>query len=133
MFSIDDPFQISVSTQLLLQNVLFFVESFALFSTHDHFEIGVSISLLLPNLPLLVERVSFCSLQIIALKKVRQFRDCYKICPCSQRRFKITRNVHKMLMRRVLSDRYRITQENFQYHGVEMYKIGHVFQRQSKR
>ena len=26
----------------------------------------------------------------------------------------------KMLMRRVLSDRYRITREQFQYHGVEI-------------
>ena len=30
----------------------------------------------------------------------------------------LTRTVHKM--RRVLSDRYRITQEKFQYHGVLM-------------
>ena len=30
----------------------------------------------------------------------------------------ITKTVHKVLMRRVLSDIYRITQEKFQYHGV---------------
>ena len=29
-----------------------------------------------------VERVSLCSLQIIALGLVSQFRYCYKICPC---------------------------------------------------
>ena len=34
------------------------------------------------NLPLLVERVSLCSLQIITLKVVYQFRYCYKMCPC---------------------------------------------------
>ena len=28
------------------------------------------------------------------------------------------RTVQKMLMREVLSDRYRITQDKFQYHGV---------------
>ena len=28
------------------------------------------------------ERVSLCSLQIIALKLVCQFDNCYKICPC---------------------------------------------------
>ena len=40
---------------------------------------------MLQNLPLLVERVSLCSLQIIALKLVRKFCYCYKICPCSCR------------------------------------------------
>ena len=30
----------------------------------------------------------------------------------------ITKTVHKMLMPRVLSDRYRVTQEKFQYQGV---------------
>ena len=34
-----------------------------------------------------------------------------------------TRTVHKVLMRRVLSDRCRITQEYFQYQGVEMYMM----------
>ena len=29
----------------------------------------------------------------------------------------LTRTVHKVLMRRVLSDKYKITQEKFQYHG----------------
>ena len=57
-------------------------ESFALFSTDNRFEISVSISLLVQNLPLLVERVSLCSLQIIALKLVCRFCYCYKICPC---------------------------------------------------
>ena len=37
----------------------------------------------LQNLPFLVERVSLCSLQIIARKFVYQFRYCCKICPCS--------------------------------------------------
>ena len=57
-------------------------EGFALFSTDDRFEISVPISLLLQNLPLLVERVSLCSLQIIALKLACKFHYCYKICPC---------------------------------------------------
>ena len=41
----------------------------------------------------------------------------------------ITRTAQKMLMRRVLSDRYRITQDKFQYHGVEfiLRGIGIVF------
>ena len=43
-------------------------EGFALFSTDNPFEMSLSISLLLQNLLLLVERVSLCSLQIIALK-----------------------------------------------------------------
>ena len=38
--------------------------------------------LLLKSLPLLVERVSLCSLQIIALNLVCQFRYCYNIFPC---------------------------------------------------
>ena len=33
----------------------------------------------------------------------------------------------KMLMRRVLSDRYRITQETFQYQGVEICMTFRVF------
>ena len=45
-----------------------------MFSTYNRFEISVSISLLLQNLALLVESVSLCSLHIIALKLVRQFR-----------------------------------------------------------
>ena len=44
-----------------------------MFSTDNHFEISGSILLLLQNLPLLVERVSLCSLQIIALKLVCLF------------------------------------------------------------
>ena len=43
-----------------------------------HF-LGSIVYLLFP-----VERVSLCSLQIIALKLVRQFCYCYKICPCCQ-------------------------------------------------
>ena len=57
-------------------------ESFALFSTHNRFETSVPISLFLRNLSLLVERVSLCSLHIIALKLVCQLCYCYKICPC---------------------------------------------------
>ena len=57
-------------------------ESFALFSTDNPFEISLSILLLLQNLPLLVERVSLCSLEIIALKLVCEFCYCYKTCPC---------------------------------------------------
>ena len=62
---------------------VFWVSSwdFRLFSADNRFEISVPISLLLQN-PLLVERVLLCSLQIIALKLVCQFRYCYKICPC---------------------------------------------------
>ena len=56
--------------------------SFGLFSTDNRFKISVSISLLLQNLPLLVERVSLCSLLLIALKLVYQFRYCCKTCPC---------------------------------------------------
>ena len=39
----------------------------------------------------------------------------------------ITRTVQKMLMRRVLSDIYRITQDKFQYHGVEISMSFRVF------
>ena len=48
----------------------------------NRFEISVRIVLLLHDLPLLVERVSVCSLQIIAFKLVCLCRYCYKICPC---------------------------------------------------
>ena len=40
---------------------------------------------------------------------------------------RITRTVHKVLMREVLSDRYRIIQEKFQYHGVLMWLTFRVF------
>ena len=40
--------------------------------------------------------------------------------PNYQLQIHLTRSVHKILMRMVLSDRYRITQEKSQYHGVEM-------------
>ena len=59
-----------------------FPQSFALFSIHNRFKFNVSIFLQLQNLPLLVERVSLCSLQIMALKLVFQFYDCCKIFPC---------------------------------------------------
>ena len=36
----------------------------------------------------------------------------------------IARTVHKVLMRRVLSDIYRITQEKFQYNGVKHFDEG---------
>ena len=67
---------------IVTQSALVSSESFALFSTDNPFEISVSISLLLQNLPLLLVRVSLCSLQIIALKLVSQLRYCYKIWPC---------------------------------------------------
>ena len=35
-----------------------------------------------------VERASLCSLHIIALKSVGQFRYCYKICSCQLREFR---------------------------------------------
>ena len=54
-----------------------------MFSTDNCFKISVSILLLSQNMHLLVERVSLCSLQILALKSVCRFRHCDKICPCS--------------------------------------------------
>ena len=71
--------QLEIASKRYCRDIL----SFALFSTDNYFEISVSISLLLQNLLLLVQRVSLCSLQIIAFKLVRQLGYCYKMCPCS--------------------------------------------------
>ena len=78
----DNRVEISVPMSLFTKYALVSWESFALFSTDNRFEISVSISLLPQNMPLLVERVSLCSLHIIALNLVFQFRYYHKICPC---------------------------------------------------
>ena len=48
----------------------------------------------------------------------RNINDISRLYPLQQSL--VIRSYVKMLMRRVLPDRYRITPEQFQYHGVEI-------------
>ena len=54
--------------------------------------------------------------KLFILLKINMLSFCFMFFPYSQ--FNITRTVQKILLRRVLSDRYRITQEKFQYDRV---------------
>ena len=91
MFSTDNRvWNWCVNFAIITKSALVSCESFAYVSTDNRFEISVSTSLLLQNLPLSVERVSRCSLQIIALKSVCQFRYCYKDAFVDQHTFKIS-------------------------------------------